>query len=439
MTLVYASDDGNVFKVATRVLHNASVDTSGFDALALPLTPADELRYKAWVVVKVKGVDNMDVLYAELLKAGDVVLVVKTSTDGLIGVVRKHKRKVFKLALIEGEYFAVTLPRGPAACGYIVMMLKSIFKAGVEAKTNVIIKSVLTMKVNDLRADWAGKRMKDIEMEIAESKSTHKDKRSRRQALIVSTYTHVLSSLKHEHDPDQPIKHDAFGDYVPVESIQHLDDTKCFSFDVETGEDIVFSLRSWLTGGKYVKYSLVMLGRPEVGKTPTAMAFASTIARAEQDKEDNPFFVKVSTLEGLRASKPAGLLRPGVPVVLDDVSPSEGVKGCSSLEEVKHVTNVQTSETFSARYDDFLVSERVFRIITSNKKCPKEWHSSLPANPQAMSPADRLGLSSDVKAVFKRVVFANCEHVLVPRANAKRMWQEREGDAASKVARVLGR
>ena len=313
-------------------------------------------------------------------------------------------------------------------------------RAGLCARRNFTISAVESTSTEDIRDDWSKKKFKDIEMEIANAKAKQKSRRTRREQLIVSCHSNIMASLRADMEATTPIKLKAINDiYLKFEEAQHLQDTMCFTFDVMTGESTEYSIHQWLVQGKYVRHTLVLLGPPQLGKTPVATMLCSIIAQSEQDTQD-PYFIKVSTIDGLKAGVPERLHQRGVPLLLDDLTPGErkGSRPCSTMEELKHLTNVQGSETVDARNSDLQLSEQQPRIITSNACSLAAWHRALPRDVRGMSPQERLGLSSDVKAIFKRCAFAFCTHVLVPDAGAKRQWQHKECDAAAKVARFLG-
>eukprot|EP00972_Heterocapsa_arctica_P032304 4762332-Heterocapsa_arctica.AAC.1 len=58
----------------------------------------------------------------------------------------------------------------------------------------------------------------------------------------------------------------------------------------------------------------------------------------------------------------------GVPILLDDLTPSftKGSRPSASIEEVKHLTDVQSSGSVDARHGDIVFYEDQPRIITSN-------------------------------------------------------------------------
>eukprot|EP00972_Heterocapsa_arctica_P065062 9603998-Heterocapsa_arctica.AAC.1 len=59
-----------------------------------------------------------------------------------------------------------------------------------------------------------------------------------------------------------------------------------------SGELIEFTLDAWVHDGQWARYTLVLLGRAQYGKTPAAMAMAAFLARALQPDAERPHFVK---------------------------------------------------------------------------------------------------------------------------------------------------
>ena len=121
-------------------------------------------------------------------------------------------------------------------------------------------------------------------------------------------------------------------------------------------------------------------------------------------------------------------MKPGQPA---------GNKKCMDVDLLKAIVNIQGSETIAARYDDLMMDVNQPRIWTSNASTCEGWYPMLPVDPRALTPETRLALSPDVKAIFKRCVFAFCDMPMIPAAESKRRWDDMEPDAAAKIARVL--
>jgi len=167
--------------------------------------------------------------------------------------------------------------------------------------------------------------------------------------------------------------------------------------------------------------------------------FCSIIAQAEQSEEEVPVFVKVGTVDSLRKAMAAGLCKPGVPILMDEQRPGErkGSRPASTADEVKKLTNVTNTEDVDGRCSDISFAKKQSRIFTANAKTPKGWFPELPDDPRALTPAQRLALSDDAKAIFKRTVFCVCSAPMLPPAVSKRRWEEQQEQAAAKIARVF--
>ena len=95
------------------------------------------------------------------------------------------------------------------------------------------------------------------------------------------------------------------------------------SYDVLTGAIVETSLRTWMMGGLFGERSLVIHGNAQCAKMPVARAVCAHMAIALQVKSGTaPFYLKVGTADNLRDATRDGQMRPGVPILFDEVTPS---------------------------------------------------------------------------------------------------------------------
>ena len=109
-----------------------------------------------------------------------------------------------------------------------------------------------------------------------------------------------------------------------------------------------------------------------------------------------------------------------------------------SIEDIKHMTEVQKSSTLDGRNKDISFSTDQARVFTTNAEGPHGWHKALPKYVFAMDNAERAALHPDVKAVFKRTVFAHVDRSLVPPATSSAFAQSRRSEASSSGADAMG-
>uniref|UniRef100_A0A7S4SEP4 Ubiquitin-like domain-containing protein n=1 Tax=Alexandrium monilatum TaxID=311494 RepID=A0A7S4SEP4_9DINO len=266
-TLAYSSDEGSVYKVEEYVVTSTTSHMDLYNKFALPNVLPETLTNKRWIVATVKGIGQEATFFSELAKLGDLSAVSTIDGQTLIGVARKASRRSAKFRLLEAEYFDLVVPRGTAAAAYIVRCLRAFQMTGLRVRQTFRISDVKQVSVAEIEMDWSTKSSEDIEREIAEAKNTDKDVRCPRQRVIVKTYNHILSAIKHKNAGKHPIKCLAKSDeWAPFASFQNLDTHECFTFDLEDGEEITFPLEDWLKKGRYIRYSLVLFGPPQIAK-----------------------------------------------------------------------------------------------------------------------------------------------------------------------------
>jgi len=92
------------------------------------------------------------------------------------------------------------------------------------------------------------------------------------------------------------------------------------------------SLFEYMDSAWHLKASLVMSGAPALGKTPLLYALCAELARRYVSGSD-PWFLVAGCPEGFKEAIAASLLKPGVPVLMEDFQPSMEVGDRQSLEE----------------------------------------------------------------------------------------------------------
>ena len=214
---------------------------------------------------------------------------------------------------------------------------------------------------------------------------------------------------------------------LALEEFDDLYDVVCETFIVLTGEHLKFPLPHYWERGYYREYSLVINGESDCGKTQVALSIAAWIAQKQQEKMNHqPYFIKVGTVDSLRDCVQQGLMRANVPIVLDEVklgATRGGARGIATLEDGKHLLESACSSTVDARHADIPMHENQPKIFTSNAMTPNGWHCDLPMGVFEHTPQQRMQYSADVKAIFKRAVFAHVETSLIS-TETRRAYRE---------------
>ncbi len=119
--------------------------------------------------------------------------------------------------------------------------------------------------------------------------------------------------------------------------------------------------------------SLVIHGAAACCKTPVAKSVVAYIACALQSGDaGEAFYLKVGTADSLRAATRDGLMRPGVPILFDEVTPSvpRGSRCAMSVEDVKHMTEAADSSALDGRNSDIVFAYPQPKVFTSNASEP---------------------------------------------------------------------
>ena len=186
----------------------------------------------------------------------------------------------------------------------------------------------------------------------------------------------------------------------------------CKSFDVITGELVQFQLLNWWTDKYYRRYTLVLHGDSDVGKTQIALSLLSEVAvELQKDENYRRYFLKVGTVDSLRECAEQALMKQNIPILFDEITPGKarGSRSCMSLEDIKHVSEIPETTSVDARNNDISFYSNQPRVFTTNAYGPHGWHPDLPTDVFNLSSNARRHFEADVKAVFKRVVFASVD------------------------------
>jgi hypothetical protein len=282
---------------------------------------------------------------------------------------------------------------------------------------NFDIESMVKPTMDSVLLEWSEMSACEILTEVGSAKCKEKKQRTTREAFIVSCKTELLAALRSKDEvPSSSLRFDAQDASLP--SLSDVQPTpsqlQLRSINIATGAIVTVSLRDWVMGGLFGEKSLVIHGAAACCKTPVAKSVVAYIACALQSADSGEaFYLKVGTADSLRAATRDGLMRPGVPILFDEVTPSvaRGSRCAMSAEDVKHMTEAADSSALDGRNSDIVFAYPQPKVFTSNASEPWEWFSELPRGVWGFSDAQRLGMSANVLALFKRVYFM---HVTAP-------------------------
>lgn len=223
-------------------------------------------------------------------------------------------------------------------------------------------------------------------------------------------------------------------DIPPYESLINMS-TLCHNINVETGSMTSITLDHFVRSGVFCTHSLIVMGRPWIGKTPMCRSVCAVIARAlaEDAGEPKPFFIHTARIDAVR--KVEAWVSASVPILLDDFSAQR-----MPPDALKHLLALDTAEVLEARYNDVLLAPFQPRVLTANADEPHKWHKCLPPGLLSMEPAARaeaLNANANAAAICKRVFFCVADKHFIPEEARKRRVAAVQRQAAEKMARIL--
>ena len=261
--------------------------------------------------------------------------------------------------------------------------------------------------MDTLDAEMKRKKFSDIEDEIMRSKSLPKRARSSRDHVLLAVGPMLLQRRQQEDEGGNAQKILSSSPHFEFNTFLGLRDLIAKSFDTVSGETISYPLTDFLMRGHYSDSALILMGDSTFGKTELAKKICQVLASKLQVDEPEPFYVFAGTIDSLRSASRDGLLRTGVPVIIDDITPGEaqGSRPPITLENIKKLLEVLSATSIHARCKDVHMQAGMPRIITTNATTPKEWHFEIPQGILDMDPAERFTLDPNIKAIFKRCSF----------------------------------
>jgi hypothetical protein len=289
---------------------------------------------------------------------------------------------------------------------------------------------------------WRTLDYAEIDLVVARAKGVPLKKRSDLELFIVSSHSDIVANKKKTERKamlKNSMKQMANSPGTPLyKDFSTLKASKVWALNVHSGALVDFTAKEWLDE-HCVTHSLVILGKPKHGKTPAARSLCVELAHIlnadENEEGEGPYYIKVGTVDSLR--KVQGDLRAGTPLLFDDITPSakRGTRSAMTIEELKHITNVDGAESCEGRSNDITISDECPRIFTSNASTPTEWCVDLP-DVRALPQSARLTACSDnALAIFKRVAFMQVYEPLISIAQGQAHVDSKKAAHTAKVAR----
>ena len=345
------------------------------------------------------------------------------------------------------EYYTLSTPRGAwNQRGFITKFLKCFMKMGVRFTGNFAVNAVAADVAEDSIQSvvefFSTLEPEEIQTEIMRAKKIPKKERNERESVIVSCSAELRAIKKIRSDKN--VTNSSTTRFADDQSIPEyrkltaLHAHTCFTMDVETGAMITVTVDQCMRSGMFLEYSLVMLGSAGLGKTPAAESIMKVLANYFPREHDRAFFVKVGTSDALRKCGP--LLKEGIPILLDDVTPSNarGTRGAMPIDEIKHLTNVRSAEVVDARNSDIVLFAQQPRIFTSNAQSPREWHSCMINIKAFRTDAERLqACSFDCRALYKRCIFLEVTEALIEQSERHYFRESKTQVAMRRIATLL--
>ena len=393
---------------------------------------------RAWLMFSFTATDQARPLFTYLANSCDLVAI------GISGVNDEHSalchRKTHQV-LDLGAYGASSFS-GPSlrerknATDISYLFVEAWLRAQRTTITNFRLTIVQGYDEETIMTEWEGRTKYEIHADILVAKNVKKARRTEREAFVADNNVQLMAMWS------------ALGDATPAVLVKVLDsdhlDIKAFSIPasemmlsfvkIVDGSIGQFSAKDWILEA-HMRYTAVIHGPPQLGKTPLAKSLAATVAPIYAEYQTGELkFLLVSTVDVI----PRNMLKEGMPLVLDEFNPNarRGSRPAHNGEDIKIITDVNGG-TLNGRGGsqggDIHFPPRMARIITNNASNPKQFFNILPEDLfDGMNDADRLGLCNEAKAVLKRCAFLHVKESIIRADTAA---QQKEMAARAVTAR----
>lgn len=212
---------------------------------------------------------------------------------------------------------------------FFVRFLLEWMKIGLATWTNFRIEAVREVNCREVVRQWEGMTTEEVEWDILEAEERVKLKRRATGRDVLLTRM-GRSLLRHRLDTmSRHVSYLVFVDnpmLIPKDTFINMGNVSCWTFDASTGQEIRFPLQEWASR-YFNKYTVVIHGDADPGKTEVAKCLLAELAVALQTHEAHPYFIKCETIDGMREAVVAGHSKRGVPVLFDELRPDAGRGG----------------------------------------------------------------------------------------------------------------
>ena len=154
------------------------------------------------------------------------------------------------------------------------------------------------------------------------------------------------------------------------------------------------SFLKWMNSSEHLERTAVVYSDAGSGKTPALHATARSLAVRYQAQE--PYYLRSGDINGLRAAFRKGLLRPGVPRVIEDYAPAGNPNGRrQKLEEyLVNLLNVRDGGAIDLPGGSQMQFPAGAPQLISTNRTLKAWVKSYRASPSSYSTPSRSGSCS---------------------------------------------
>ena len=459
--------EGSIFEVSPYRIKNLAGIENIMDSRLEEITIVMATN-RQWIALKSSSTMAFEEIVAKLFQNKILGGVARQADGGFFILLKKRRFMTSCFTFLEdSKLYGFTVLPGVSkeSKSFAVKMFKDFLKSGREVFTNYVLEpsvaslSTASSSAVDAAIEVVSKRVKtmdhdEFEKEIMRSRMAPRDGRTLEQSLVVSCAPNLKLLRKTHEESLQAFSlmkrlsdNEKLIGFAQFEALQNLE---LWGVDFDTWSVFRITVGDFLKKGLFIKFSVVLLGPPRTGKTPAAESMAALMANAlqydELDEMKTCYYLKVGTVESLK--KVGSQLVAGVPLVFDDITPSEkrGTRASMSWNELKHLTYItkgsEGSEALDARNDDITLPPDCPRVFTSNALTPCDWMSGM-VDVSTLSPsgveAALHNNSENVEsaAIYKRCVFAYVPECLIPREKRRVYEGDCINSAASKIARFM--
>ena len=307
----------------------------------------DIAKHRQWVLVKAETQMRCEEVADKLFKY-KVVGGVARLGDRIMMLMKKPRGSVGCLTMLpDATYWGFVVPPSVSASSKAagVKVFQDFLRTGREVVANYIIVNtgieeapdVVAEKNREVTQFWKerSKAMTFDQFEdcYCEAKLVKAANRTLEQiCLVLNMPSFRLIRKKHEEGKMAHLHmccnaFDARLDGIIFKEMPAFMALEVWGVDFDTMCVFRMSLGEFARQGLWAKFCVVLFGGPRMGKTPCAESFAAGLAKSLQlpsvfgvEEMEACYFLKTGSVEDLKKVKEH--LRPGVPLLFDDVTPA---------------------------------------------------------------------------------------------------------------------